>query len=210
MSNEVNFWDNRYRENDYAYGVDPSEIIAKNINLIKPKAKILSLAEGEGRNAVYLAKFGFNVTAVDFSQQAKQKALSLAKKENVDIVYEVGNLENFDIGVEKWDCIISIFCHTGLELRKNLFTKINDGIKQGGLFIFQGYNINQLKNNSGGPKNEDILFNIKELNDHFSNFNHTIKHNIAINLNEGKYHNGKSDILQFIATKDKISTLCEV
>ena len=83
------FWNERYKEKEYIYGLNPNDFLAQNIRHLKPAGKVLCLAEGEGRNSVYLAKLGFEVEAVDFSLEAQKKALELANKNGVSIKYEI-------------------------------------------------------------------------------------------------------------------------
>ena len=110
-------WDERYSPDEYVYGKDPNQFLEDNYNAI-PKGKVLSLAEGEGRNAVFLAKQGYSVTAVDASQVGLSKAKKLAEENGVELELIRGDLVDFDIGENKWDGIVSIFCPLPSALRK--------------------------------------------------------------------------------------------
>ena len=110
-------WDERYSPDEYVYGKAPNQFLEENYNAI-PKGKVLSLAEGEGRNAVFLAKQGYSVTAVDASQVGLSKAKKLAEENGVELELIRGDLVDFDIGENKWDGIVSIFCPLPSALRK--------------------------------------------------------------------------------------------
>lgn len=104
-------WDSRYSAEGYAYGTTTNNFFKYVIDKYKLSGRILMPAEGEGRNAVYAAKNGLNVTAFDTSKEGKKKALKLAKKENVEINYQVGNLFDLDIINEQYDCAALIYAH---------------------------------------------------------------------------------------------------
>src|SRR5215472_8290534 len=120
-------WDERYSSAEYAYGKTPNTFLEENFNAI-PKGKILSVAEGEGRNAVFLAKQGYSVTAVDGSQVGLSKAKKLAEENRVAIELIHADLAEFDIGENKWDGIVSIFCPLPSAIRKKLHRKVVTGL----------------------------------------------------------------------------------
>src|SRR3954468_13434930 len=115
-------WDQRYSAKEYAYGTKPNMFLEANVNSI-PKGEVLSLAEGEGRNAVFLAKQGYSVTAVDASEVGLQKARRLAEENGASIELVHADLADFDMGENRWDGIISIFFPLPSALRKELHRK---------------------------------------------------------------------------------------
>src|SRR5690348_15769107 len=135
-------WDKRYSSEEYAYGKAPNDFLVEKYNHI-PKGKILSLAEGEGRNAVFLAKQGYSVTAVDASQVGLGKAKTLAKANGVAIELVQADLARFDIGENRWDGIVSIFCPLPSSLRKELHKRVVAGLKSNGVFLLEAYTPNQ-------------------------------------------------------------------
>ncbi len=195
------FWNERYKEKEYIYGLNPNDFLAQNIRHLKPAGKVLCLAEGEGRNVVYLAKLGFEVEAVDFSLEAQKKALELAKKNGVLIKYEVADLNEFDFGKNYFDAIISISAHTNSALRKKIFSQAKTALKEGGIFLLEGYNKSQINRNTGGPKDVDMLFAKDELEENFKDFE--ILHCVEVvrNVEEGSYHSGEADVVGFVARK---------
>ena len=142
-------WDERYSSKEYAYGTTPNEFLVEKVSCI-PKGKVLSLAEGEGRNAVFLAKQGYAVTAVDGSLVGLNKARKLAEENNVVVEFIHADLADYDLGENKWDGIISIFCPLPSSLRKALYKRVIAGLKQNGVFLVEAYTPDQLKHGTGG------------------------------------------------------------
>lgn len=195
------FWNERYSHEAYAFGTSPNDFLTASVNLFSQPSRILCLAEGEGRNAVFLALEGHEVYAVDQSEAGKAKALKLAKEHGVSIHYQIGDLSQYDMGIGAWDGIISISAHTPSVLRKHILTSAKHALKPGGIFLLEGYNAEQLRYGTGGPKDEDMLFSLDELNAAFCDC--TILHakNTIRDIQEGLYHSGKSSVTQFIARK---------
>lgn len=194
------FWNERYSQKAYVYGIKPNEFFRKTLKQLTV-GKILLPAEGEGRNAVFAAKLGWNVTAFDFSDSAMKKALDLAEKENVEINYLIENYNNFNTDDNYFDCIASIFVHPPNELRKQFHQKLLTFLKPGGKFIIEGFSKNQINYNSGGPNNIDMLFSKEEL---LGDFQEAQKVDLFENetaLNEGLFHKGTASTIQLIAIK---------
>ena len=194
-------WDERYSPDEYVYGKAPNQFLEENYNAI-PKGKVLSLAEGEGRNAVFLAKQGYSVTAVDASQVGLSKAKKLAEENGVELELIRGDLVDFDIGENKWDGIVSIFCPLPSALRKELHKKVVAGLKPKGVFLLEAYTPDQLKYGTGGGNSADTMTSkdslILELND--LKFTHLIE--LERNVVEGIYHTGLAAVVQAIALKE--------
>jgi len=134
------FWDERYSEDGFAYGTKPNDFLVQQCDAyLSSSSKILSLAEGEGRNAVYLAQQGHDVTGVDSSKIGLDKAQKLAKERGVAIHTDVADLKEYDIGEDKWDAVVSIFCHMPPPMRKDVHSKIVRGLKPGGILLLEAY-----------------------------------------------------------------------
>lgn len=134
------FWNEKFSGDDYFYGTTPNKFLSSVYGLFPDGANILCIAEGEGRNAVFLAQQGFKVSAVDFSEVARKKALELAASKNVTLNYELSSLEEYNFGEGKWDVIVSIFCHLSPSVRSLVHQKIENGLKQNGILILEAYN----------------------------------------------------------------------
>src|SRR5687767_14700388 len=149
-------WDERYSAEGYAYGTEPNEFLQANVSSI-PKGQVLSLAEGEGRNAVFLAKQGYSVTAVDGSLVGLEKARRLADESGVVVDFIHADLADYDLGENRWDGIVSIFCPLPSAIRKQLYKKVEAGLKPGGVFLLEAYTPDQLQHGTGGGNSIDVM-----------------------------------------------------
>ncbi|MDV7186121.1 class I SAM-dependent methyltransferase [Lutibacter sp. TH_r2] len=194
------FWDDRYKENEYAYGIEPNKFFKDTLDAYKFKGNILLPGDGEGRNAIYAAKKGLNVHAFDISIEGKKKALKLAEIENVTINYEVGNFYDLDLNSIKFDAGALIFTHFPVEIVESYHTKIASLIKSNGIIIIEAYSKNHSGN--GGPKNPEMLFSKEMIQQHFSNFSTLKLEEIEVDFSEGKYHQGLGTVIRFVGKKN--------
>ncbi|MCI0473020.1 MAG: class I SAM-dependent methyltransferase [Ignavibacteria bacterium] len=198
MENE--FWNSRYREPDYAYGTEPNDYFRKEITLLTP-GKLLLPGEGEGRNAVFAAKSGWNVTAVDFSVQAQSKAIKLAKENNVNINYVVSSLEDYQYTGNEYDAIAFIFVHFPPDIREKVHQTAVASLKKGGTILIEAFGKSQIKNQSGGPKDISYLYSIEDFTNDFYGL---IIENLSghqVILKEDPYHKGIADVIRFKVVK---------
>ena len=138
------FWNERYAEKEYAYGIHPNQFLADSILKLPKHGKILFPAEGEGRNAVYAAKNGFEVTAFDLSSGGKKKADKLANDNDVKIDYEVGKLEDLNFDEASFDGVVLIYAHFPKAIRKALHQQILRLVKPNGVIVFEAFSKEQL------------------------------------------------------------------
>jgi SAM-dependent methyltransferase len=194
-------WDERYSTEDYAYGTNPNQFLELNINRI-PKGKVLSLAEGEGRNAVFLAKQGYSVTAVDASSVGLNKARKLAEKNEVVIEFIHADLADYDLGENKWDGIVSIFCPLPSSIRKQLYKRVQAGLKPSGVFLLEAYTPEQLNHGTGGGNSVDVMQTKESLRLELADlrFQHLVE--LERDVIEGVYHTGIGAVVQAIASKE--------
>ncbi len=193
-------WDKRYNADEYAYGTEPNSFLKDYCNSI-PKGKVLSLAEGEGRNAVFLAKQGYSVTAIDSSIVGIDKGQKLAKRNGVEVEFIHADLVEFDLGLNQWDGVISIFFPLSSLQRKILYKKIFNGLKKNGVFLLEAYTPEQLKFGTGGGEAMELMQSKKSLIDEFTgvSFNHLVE--LERNVIEGTYHTGMASVVQAVAIK---------
>ena len=144
-------WNERYAEPGYVYGTSPNDFLAR-IEPLLPAGPILSIAEGEGRNAVFLATRGHEVHAVDASHVGLDKAKQLALERNVPLTTEVADLATYDFGVSRWAAIVSIFCHLPPSVRERCHTAIVRALLPGGMFACEVCRPAQLRFGTGGPQ----------------------------------------------------------
>lgn len=196
------FWDDRYRSDEYVYGLEPNEFFKEVINEHKP-GKILLPADGEGRNSVYAAIKGWKVDAFDFSRNAVKKALELAGKNKVKINCYIDELENLTSNKNSYDAIALIFVHLTPDLRKIVHKNIVNLLNPGGILILEAFEKEQINNDTGGPRNIEMLFSKEELECDFQNLEIDFIEQAVNNINVGKYHTGKSDVIRLIGHKRK-------
>jgi SAM-dependent methyltransferase len=191
-------WDERYSAEEYAYGTNPNKFLEANISSI-PKGKVLSLAEGEGRNAVFLAKQGYSVTAVDSSLVGLNKARKLAEDNGVIVEFIHTDLAEYDLGENKWDGIVSIFCPLPSSIRKQLHKKVEAALKRNGVFLLEAYTPAQLKYGTGGGNSVDVMQSKESLSLELAGlkFKHLIE--LERDVVEGIYHTGIGAVVQAIA-----------
>jgi hypothetical protein len=198
-----NQWDERYARKEYIYGTEPNNFLKENLSLLKP-GRILFPAEGEGRNAVFAAKQGWETDAFDQSSEAKKKALQLAEQNGVSINYSVQSLDGWNPEPEQYDCIALIFVHLPEILRQQVHQSSIKALKPGGLLILEAFSINQLPRNSGGPKTADLLYTYHQLKSDFSNLTEGKISETQVQLNEGPLHQGMAEVIRLTAYKPTV------
>jgi SAM-dependent methyltransferase len=195
-------WNERYSEPGFSYGAEPNDFLAANVErYLPPKGEVLSLAEGEGRNAVFLARRGFRVTGVDSSAVGLEKAHALAAKHGVEIESVVADLAAFDLGVERWDGIVSIWCHLPSELRARLHRSVVAALRPGGVFLLEAYTPDQLGYKTGGPSTAELLMTLAAVRNELAGLEFLVAEEKLRAVHEGKYHDGMSAVLQVVARK---------
>lgn len=192
-------WDQRYSESEYVYGKQPNDFLKAHAHLLH--GSVLSIAEGEGRNAVFLAKQGFSVTGIDRSKIGLAKAQKLAQQHDVQIQTIVADLAEFDLGVETYQAVVSISAHTPSKVRQLLHQKIQQALKPGGIFLLEAYTPQQSLRNTGGPSDADMCVTLPSLLADFSDCQHIVAQELEREVQEGKFHTGTASVVQFIAQK---------
>ncbi len=193
-------WDERYSTDEYAYGKSPNGFLEQNYRAI-PKGRVLSLAEGEGRNAVFLAKQGYSVTAVDSSRVGLAKAENLARENGVSIEVVHADLAGYDLGENRWDGIVSIFCPLPSAQRKTLHRKVVAALKPGGVFLVEAYTPEQLKHGTGGGNSADTMTTRESLLAELQGLEFRHLQELEREVVEGVYHTGLGAVVQAIALK---------
>lgn len=194
-------WNQKFDREDYLYGTEPNDFLRTASQQIPANSQILCIAEGEGRNATFLAKLGHHVTAIDASEVGLKKATQLANQNNVSINTLVADLAEFDMGQSRWDGIIAIFCHLPPTLRKQVNQNIVIALKPNGLFIAEAYNKNQLQHNTGGPKDSDLLMDLNEIQLELTGLDWQHAVETSREIFEGTGHTGTGEVIQLIGTK---------
>lgn len=195
-------WERRYSGEEYYYGVEPNEYFKQQLDKL-PAGALLMLGEGEGRNSVYAAKKGWRVTAVDFSEAAKSKALSLAEKNSVQINFIVADLNDYVPQSGVYDAAGLIFIHLPEELRIKTHTNAAASLKPGGHIILEAYDQDQLLlgKDSGGPKDINLLYTLEGIYTDFHELEIIHFGKELVNLSEGAYHNGEGSVIRYTGKK---------
>ncbi len=194
------FWNERYGTEEFAYGEEPNSFIRQQLPKLKP-GRILFPAEGEGRNAVYAASLGWEVTAFDLSTIGRKKAFQLAVKHNVDIYYLIESFESVSFEQESFDCIALVFAHIHSGKRKESHQKLASFLKPGGKLIMESFSKEQIVRESGGPKNPEMLYSVEDMQEDFADFSELQIEKAETNLNEGLFHRGSASVIRVVATK---------
>lgn len=194
-------WDQRYDSNEYYYGTEPNDFLRDCVGLFTPGGQILSLGEGEGRNAVFMASRGLNVTAVDGSHVATRKLAGLARERGVHVAGIVEDLRAFSLGEAKWDGIVSIWCHLPKNLRVEVLKRSVKALRPGGFLLIESYIPRQVDYKTGGPADIDMLPTLTEFLDHLMELDLILGRELDRNVYEGVGHHGMSAVVQFIGRR---------
>jgi SAM-dependent methyltransferase len=195
-----NFWNERYAIGEYVYGEAPNDFFAEQLQLMSP-GKLLLPCEGEGRNGVFAASLGWEVHAFDSSSVGKEKALALAKRKGVEFQYEVMDAMDAEFEENSLDAVAFVYAHFPLSIRPVLHRRAVSWLKPGGRLILEAFNPLQLGNNSGGPKELPMLYTTALIQDDFHELETLINESKSIYLSEGKYHEGKADVVRYVGQK---------
>jgi SAM-dependent methyltransferase len=193
-------WNQRFAGCEFAYGTEPNSFLAQHANLLA--SPVLSLAEGEGRNAVFLASLGLDVLGVDASAVGLAKAHTLAASRGVTIRTEVADLATYEPPQQSFGSVISISCHLPSAVRKRLHTLVERALKPGGIVLLEAYTPAQLSRDTGGPKDHDMLMTRAALESEFPNCTPIVSQELDREIVEGTFHTGLASVVQFIARKD--------
>lgn len=198
----MQFWDDRFSETGYAYGTEPNDFLREHAHHI-PQGEVLCLAEGEGRNAAFLAKRGYRVHAVDLSAVGLEKAKQLAQSQGVTITTEVADLSTRQLERGKWQGIVSIWAHLPSALRASLHRQVAEALAPGGVFILEAYTPRQLQMpGRGGPKEQpDMFMPLESLREELRGLDLLLAQEIDREVNEGRYHTGASAVVQIVGRK---------
>ena len=191
-------WNTRYRRPGFLYGTEPNDFLVSETSRIPP-GRVLSLGEGEGRNAAYLAEIGHDVVAVDGSSVGLEKARRLAAERGVKIQTVVADLADFEIEARAWEGIISIFCHLPSLTRRRVHRQVVGGLVPGGVFILEAYTPKQPGYGTGGPSTADLLLSLDDLLEETGGLEPLIAREIEREVLEGSHHTGLGHVVQMVA-----------
>jgi len=199
---EQDTWENRYSVPEFIFGREPNYFLQSCRELLPASGKALAIADGEGRNGVWLAEQGLSVVCLDFSESAQRKATSLANDRGVSITLVRADIHSWSYPPEAFDVVIDIFTQFSSPIeRHQKWQGVHDTLKPGGLFILQGYTPRQLQFKTGGPKKIENLYTRQMLEEAFGDF-----HDVRIieeerEMREGAAHSGMSAVIGLTARR---------
>lgn len=191
-------WDERYAVDDYVYGTEPNEFLVSVADCIPP-GPVLCLAEGEGRNAVYLAGKGHAVEALDGSAVGLEKAQRLARARGVTLRTHQCDLEDYVLAENSWSGIVLIFCHLPPELRRKVHASVVKGLVPSGVVVLEAYTPTQLQYRTGGPSTPELLYRLDDLREDFRALELTRAEELVRPVYEGLLHRGNGAVVQLLA-----------
>jgi SAM-dependent methyltransferase len=193
-------WEDRYSIDGYLFGTEPNDFLRDNLGALG-SGIVLCLAEGEGRNATFLARQGFDVHSVDLTESGVAKTLRLAADNGVTVHAQVGDLATHDIGVNRWDAIVSIFAHMPPEIRRGLHRRVVTALKPGGVILLEAYTPAQIGRGTGGPQAAEMTMSLATLTDELDGLDVVHAIELVRNVVEGPGHTGDGAVVQYIARK---------
>lgn len=196
-------WDARYAATpDFIFGTAPSLFIVKHAARLAPASRILAPADGEGRNAVYLAGLGHSVTATDISPAAQNKARHLAKTQGVRVDFQVQDLQGWTWPDAAYDAVVAVFIQfAGPAFRTQIFEGMKKAVKPGGLILLHGYTPRQLQYGTGGPPEVEQLYTPELLRTEFGDFTIETLDAYDAELDEGLGHRGRSALIDLVVRR---------
>ncbi|MFT6445897.1 MULTISPECIES: SAM-dependent methyltransferase [Sulfitobacter] len=195
-------WEERFAKDGYLFGTEPVPFLLKHEAYFKAGQSVLSIAEGEGRNAVYLARRGLNVTGVEFAPSAVAKAEKLARKNGVAPRFVQSDLFDWDWPTEAFDITLGVFFQfVGPAERALLWRKMQDATRPGGLVMIHGYTPKQLEFGTGGPPHLENMYTSADFDDAFAGWKILVCEEYEAEQRSGSAHVGMSALIDFVARK---------
>jgi len=193
-------WDARYNEEGWAFGTEPNDFLREQGDRLQP-GRVLCLAEGQGRNAVWIAQRGHEVTAMDQSTVGLEGAKRLAAERGVTLTTVRADLDGFEIEPGAWQGIVSIFAHVDGALRAKVHARVERGLAPGGVFLLEAYRPEQIGRGTGGPPEDDRMVNLARLRRELPSLEFLLAREIDREVLEGHRHHGMSSVVQLVARR---------
>jgi len=194
-------WDKVFAESGYAYGTEANDFLQAAFSVIPKGGRVLMLADGEGRNGVFMAEQGYRALSLDSSKVGLEKATLLAKQRGVELETLCVDLAEYQPEVESFDAIVSIFCHFPEPLKARVHQLCDAALKPGGYLLFESYTPKQLEYKTGGPAKAEMMSSLACLQSAFPKYRLEQGEELDRVINEGRLHNGLSAVVQLILQK---------
>ena len=201
MSTDINFWDQQFAVEGYKYGTAPNAFLQREAHRLQPHAKVLVPGDGEGRNSVWLAQQGHQVTALDASAVGLQKARALAQARGVTVQTVLTDLADWQTDA-LFDAVVLTYVHLPPSLRPQAHRRIAEALRPGGVLVLEAFHPRQLGHTSGGPKQADMLYTLEMLHADFQGLlDVQSAEECATTLHEGPGHQGLAAVTRYVATR---------
>ncbi|MFD1911902.1 class I SAM-dependent methyltransferase [Halodurantibacterium flavum] len=193
-------WDDRFAGEGYLFGTEPARFLKRHAHWLPPSSEVLVVADGEGRNSVWLAELGHRVTAWDSSVVAIEKARRLAHARGVDVTFSAQNAAEYPWPEARFDAVIGIFIQFAPpKLRDEMFEGMIRTTRPGGIVMLHGYTVEQLKHGTGGPPFVENLYTDAILRDQFAGTDILRIESYEAEISEGSAHVGRSALIDLVA-----------
>ena len=194
-------WDERYAEPGWAFGTEPNDFLREQVHALPERGRVLCLADGEGRNSVWLAREGHQVTAVDTSSVGLEKAKRLAEDHEVSITTVLADLAEFPFQRDAWDAVVSIFAHVPVPVRQRVHSALAWTLRPGGVLVLEAYRPQQLERGTGGPPDDSRMLDLARLGAELRSLEWLIAREVERPVVEGRYHTGMASVVQLVARR---------
>jgi 2-polyprenyl-3-methyl-5-hydroxy-6-metoxy-1,4-benzoquinol methylase len=195
-------WNTRYAIRDYLFGESPNAFLQRQAHWLPHGGSVLCVADGEGRNSVWLAEQGFDVTAFDFAENAVVKARALAKRRNVQVGHGVADMAQWTWAEDAYDALVAIFIQfLPPETRDAMFERMKAVVRPGGVFLLEGYRPEQVDYKTGGPPRREHMYTRAWLEARFTGWKIELLEEYDTEIREGTAHGGMSALIDLVARK---------
>jgi cyclopropane fatty-acyl-phospholipid synthase-like methyltransferase len=202
FANPRETWDARFSSDEYIFGTEPNVWLAQHADLFKPGMRVLAVADGEGRNSVWMAQKGLQVDAFDISPVGIEKAKKLAQQQGVEVNFSIHGVEDYPWTTGDYDAVVAIFIQfADPDTRATLFKRMKSALKPDGVVLLQGYTPKQLDYKTGGPPNLSHLYTEDLLQDAFGDLDISELRTYEDILTEGTQHHGQSALIGLVARR---------
>lgn len=195
-------WNNRFSQPGYLFGTEPAQFMCNHASYFTKGVSALAVADGEGRNSTFMAGCGVNVTAMDSSDVAVEKARALAQAQGVEVDFHVGDISRWAWQAQRYDLVVGVFIQfAGPEMRAEMFHGMRQALKPGGHILLHGYSPKQLEYGTGGPGRLENLYTEDMLRKSFDEYEIVELISYDREINEGAGHSGLSALVDLVARK---------
>jgi SAM-dependent methyltransferase len=200
FDNPLETWNARFARDGFLFGEEPNAFLRTQAHWLRPGDSVLCVADGEGRNSVWLAEQGFQVTAFDFAPNAVAKAKRLAQRRNVSVNHELGDAYTWPWTIKRYDALVAVFIQfLPPDFRDSVFAGMKSAVEPGGLFLLEGYRPEQVDYGTGGPPRREHMYMREWLESTFSGWEILVLRDYDAVIQEGQAHNGMSALIDLVA-----------